>query len=57
MLSFSHLWKQQKLSDVDLCIMSTKVNQAQVLLPAHKAILSASPYFRVQVCAAVLRPR
>jgi len=65
-VNFAHLWLAEDLSDVEvqLKITETPVTQgveraakrakteSEVVrsIPAHKAILSAIPYFRVQVC-------
>lgn len=49
MVSFSHLWRQHEHSDIDVCVVSSHLSHHSILFPAHKAILTASPYFRAQV--------
>jgi hypothetical protein len=49
MTSFAHLWKADKLSDVDVAIRVDGSPDDILVMPAHQAILSSSPYFWAQV--------
>lgn len=49
MVGFTHLWKADKLSDVDVSIRIDESADEILVIPAHQAILSSSPYFWAQV--------
>jgi hypothetical protein len=49
MVGFAQLWKADKLSDVDVAIRLEGSEDDILVIPAHQAILSSSPYFWAQV--------
>lgn len=57
LFSFSHLWQQEELSDVDVLLTAPDPQnagsaQTQKLaeFPGHTALLSSSPFLKAQVC-------
>ena len=56
MLSFSELWQQAELSDVDVLLTAPPAGdlhappQKLAEFPGHIVLLSTSPYFKAQVC-------